>query len=208
MAKYVKSADTTSALERKLEKIEHLLHLSDEMNKLRQEQEESKFKEINRRIEDFDKRLRRVEEYISHSLIDVEHKVEDHEIQLGQVQEFVGMKADLEDLKFNFYTDDRLIGLEKEISSKMMKMCETMEEIAGNLNNSEKEVENLKREIDMIRNEPGKENLSLRMNNLKDQVEELWKRQNVIFQHIHGELMYSEENLEEEEEVFLSKLKT
>lgn len=169
----VSEDDKVAILERRLEKIEKLLHLSDEMTKLRQEQEETRINEINRRVDDFDKRLRRVEENMSHSLIDLEHKVENHEIQLAQFQDMSALKSDLEDLKYNFYTDDRLAGLEKEIGSKMIKICDSLEEIANELNKGEKDIDNLKNEMINFQGEINKENLVAQIKNLKDNIDEL-----------------------------------
>ena len=147
---------------------------------------------------------------MSNVIIELDEKLEEHEAQLSQIKQIPNIKSELEDLKCSFYTDERIAALEKEINMKMLKMFETIEDLSRNVGYKEKEIERLKREIEDLRGENEKyigerEQQTQKIKELINQMEEIWRRQEIIDQHF-TEQKGSEENLDEEE-AFLKKLK-
>jgi uncharacterized coiled-coil DUF342 family protein len=93
----------------------------------------------------------------------------------------------------------------------MLKMFEMIEELTRNVSYKEKEIDRLKREISDLRTENEKyvgerDQQSLRIKELINQMEEIWRRQEMIDSVSSGQKMIADESLDEEE-LFLKKLK-
>lgn len=205
----VRNNDLYSGLERRVERVEKTLNIFDEISLIRREQEESRQYDIDRRIDGIDNRLRRIEQNISSIVIDLDEKIEQHENQISSLKQIPVIKSELDDLKCSFYADERIAALEKEINLKMFKMFETVDELSRNVTYKEKEIERLKREIEELRNDNEKhigerEQQSQKINELLSQMEIIWTNQ----ESYNRELRVSENTLEDEEEVFLKKLKS
>lgn len=206
-----KSNDPYSVLERRMEKIEKSISISDEVILIKKEQDENKQYEIDRRLDSLDNRLKRVEMTLGHFIIDLDDKIESHESQISLIKQIPAIKGELDDLKCSFYTDERIAALEKELNIKMLKMFEMIEELTRNVSYKEKEIDRLKREISDLRTENEKyvgerDQQSLRIKELINQMEEIWRRQEMIDSVSSGQKMIADESLDEEE-LFLKKLK-
>lgn len=190
-------AERNWEVEHRLEKLERLLKVGDEAAKLRSEQDEIKSKEVTRRIEDFEKRLRRVEESCSHQLLDLHHRVDAQDIQLSQVQDLPSLRSDLEELKYTFITDERISSLEKSFKEQVLSVTESLEELANVLHSKDREIAELKAQLHSF---GGLEELA----DLKNQVEELFRQNQQILSHL--EPSCSDDTYEGEEELFCRKL--
>lgn len=207
-----KLSENYSHLERRVEKVEKFMNIADEVHLLKKDHEESSQFEVDRRLDALDNRLRRIEQAISIYVIDLDEKLESHESQISQLKQISTIKSDLEDLKCSFYTDERLASLEKELNMKMLKMFETIEDLSRNLTQKEKEIERLKREISELRTENEnfsgeRDQQSGRIRELINQVEEIWRRQEIIDSQGGGSRNRVEEESVDEEELFLRRLK-
>lgn len=205
-----KLSETYSHLERRVEKVEKFMNILDEVHLLKKDHEEFTQFEVDRRLDALDSRLRRIEQSISVYILDLDEKLESHELQISQLKQIPSIKSDLEDLKCSFYTDERLAGLEKELNMKMLKMFETIEDLSRNLTQKEKEIERLKREISELRTENEnflgeRDQQSGRIRELINQVEEIWRRQEII--DTQGSRGRIDEESVDEEELFLRRLK-
>lgn len=205
------TSDSFLALERRLEKIEIALNIADELNLVKKQQEESKQYETDRRLDAIDNRLKRIEKNISDIIIDLEDKFEQQESQILVTKQIPAIKSELQDLKCSFYTDERIAALEKDMNLKIRKMFEAIEDLSRTVAYKEKEIDRLKKEIQDLRSENEKyigerEQQSLKIKELINQMEEIWRRQEIIDQYYIGHRP-SEES-QDEEEVFLNKLKT
>jgi chromosome segregation ATPase len=205
------TSDSFLALERRLEKIEIALNIADELNLVKKQQEESKQYETDRRLDAIDNRLKRIEKNISDIIIDLEDKFEQQESQILVTKQIPAIKSELQDLKCSFYTDERIAALEKDMNLKIQKMFEAIEDLSRTVAYKEKEIDRLKKEIQDLRSENEKyigerEQQSLKIKELINQMEEIWRRQEIIDQYYIGHRP-SEES-QDEEEVFLNKLKT
>lgn len=206
-----KSSDPYSVLERRMEKIEKSMSISDEVILIKKEQDENKQYEIDRRLDSLDNRLKRVEMTLGHFIIDLDDKIESHESQISLIKQIPVIKGELDDLKCSFYTDERIAALEKDLNIKMLKMFEMIEELTRNVSYKEKEIDRLKREISDLRSENEKyvgerDQQSLRIKELINQMEEIWRRQEMIDSVSSGQKMIADESLDEEE-LFLKKLR-
>jgi chromosome segregation ATPase len=192
------SADLMAGLERRVEKVEKMMQIGDEESLLKLENEENKQFEVDRRLDSIDNRLRRIEQAISHFVIDLEDKLEQHESQISSIKQIPMLKSELEDLKCSFYTDERIAALEKEISLKMLQMFETIEELSRNASYKEKEIERLKIEIGELRSENEKvmeerEEQAVKIKELINQMEEIWMRQEILDSQLGDKSMQEEE---------------
>jgi chromosome segregation ATPase len=206
----LKHSENFSGIERRVEKIEKFMNIFDEITLLKKDQEESKQFEVDRRLDALDNRLRRIEQAISNFVLDLNDKLESHDNQIGLLRQIPILKSDLEDLKCSFYTDERLAALEKELNMKMLKMFETIEDLTRSVTQKEKEIERLKREVAELRNENEKfcserEVNSGRVKELVNQMEEIWRRQEMIDSQ-NSRQRQDDESLDEEE-LFLKRLR-
>ena len=207
----LKHSENFSNLERRIEKVEKFMNIFDEVSLIKKDHEENKQFEVDRRLDALDHRMRRMEQAVSHFVLDLNEKLDSHETQIALLRQIPVIKADLEDLKCSFYTDERLAGLEKELNMKMLKMFETIEDLTRTVTQKEKEIERLKREVSELRSENEKfsgerDMQSGKIKELVNQMEEIWRRQEYL--DSQGSRNKMEEESIDEEELFLRRLKS
>lgn len=128
-------------MEQRLLRIENLLHISDEMHRLACEQDGLTGNNINRRMQDFENRLRTLEANNSQLTGDVERTLEQREALLTGAQD---LRQELNVLQRH---PDKVAALEQEMNEKMVGICESIEELARRISEKDQSVQELKHSL-------------------------------------------------------------
>jgi hypothetical protein len=170
---------TAAGLDFRLSQQEFREKISDDLNKLSLEEEEFIDRRTALKVQHIEKRVLEIEEKQTEKLIDLNHKFERHSILLAQTQSITVIKGDLEEISYNINNDDRINNLATEWDEKLNSMFESLERIGKSLEKIStdaliEQTEDLHREIaeDNIK----KEQESVRIEVIRDQIQQIWKR--------------------------------
>ncbi|CAG9330696.1 unnamed protein product [Blepharisma stoltei] len=185
--------------EKRVAQCEKAIQMQSYLSKIKKDQQEARFLESNRKFGEFHKRLKRIEENMYKTLLDVGLKLSKHDNELLEAQKISEIKDDIEEIKYKFKSDDPFTRLDSDIGDKIKNVAETMKEFRGEIEDYDRKIARLKEKIKNIKDNT-QEGL---LRKLQRQVNDLYEKQD-------EELTYLEQNnvdIEKaEEEIFLSSL--
>lgn len=146
IAKY-NEQNPLSNIEKRILKIEDLIHISEQMNELKSKQDELTLNEINRRMNDFENRLGILESANSHLIVNVQDKLEQHEVLLTSAQNITELRKELEEITSSSFSTGKIAALEREMNEKMLGICEAMGELAQKVSEKDKILCQLREEL-------------------------------------------------------------
>ena len=138
-------------IERRIKRMESTATIFDQKFKIKSEQDEARFLEISRRIDEFERKLRLLEEKNNHFSLEVTEKLTSVDKQTGGLGCLPEVKREIENIRYGICLDDGATLLESDMNNKMLSVCETIEEVVRNNIEKEAEISSLKEEIELMK---------------------------------------------------------
>ena len=133
----------------RLEKVEHVIQVTDQMDKLRYSQDSLKFADFERKAADFDARLSHIEDGLLHCQLD--SQIQRQNDQLQATDAIPALARALRSVKRVILQDDRKTELRTALTHKVDQLVEAAREVASQSRQTDADLQSLRRDLHRLR---------------------------------------------------------